>query len=45
MECVFEIDFEKCFRNDSGFYKNAYKVFCLLKMFQMSVLLYEMFLL
>ena len=45
MECVFESDFEKCLCNDSGLYKNAYKVFALLKMFQMKVLVCKMFLL
>ena len=34
MECFFESDVEKCLGNDSRFYKNAYKEFCLLKMFQ-----------
>ena len=41
MECVFESDFEKYLCNDSRLYKNAYKELCLLKMFQMKVLVYK----
>ena len=46
MECVFESDFEKGFLcNASRFYKNAYEELCLLKMFQLKVLVCKMFLL
>ena len=43
MEDFFESDFEKCLCNDSCLYKNAYKELCLLKMFQLKVLVWKCF--